>query len=92
MEVKLKDIAKAMYKHGMISTNWDENEINNGLSAMTYAFRWFETQDVNIINQIENYNMIDCQVIYEIINYLRKLPTSFRNISLEDKHSSITKT
>lgn len=73
----LKSIGKALYKHNLIKTTWDEND--NGLDAMIKfkelcqkhhrsipLKRYLEVQD------IINYNRIDCQVLYEIVELLRE--------------------
>jgi len=72
----LKTIAKAMYKHTLIETSWDtESSCLNGLDALIQAHKIYFTNSNNKSNQIEDivkYNEIDCKVLYEIIDYLRK--------------------
>ncbi len=78
----LKDIAKAMYKNKMINTSWsniEKTKINcvNGQDALFWGIKLYEQNDIinedNIIlKTIQNYNEVDCKVMFEIISYLRK--------------------
>ena len=76
----LKDVAKAMYKHGFIKTTWKNSIFSSGTNAMIYAYneyKKYKNLDENIkyshiMQNIAEYNHIDCKVIYEIINFLRK--------------------
>jgi hypothetical protein len=72
----LKSVGKALYKHGLIQTTWDEND--NGLDAMIQFKELCQNHDRRIplkryleIQDIINYNRIDCQVLYEIVELLR---------------------
>ena len=64
-------IGKALHKHNKIKTNWDTN-ITNGLSAMTDAIKYYQTKDETIMKNIAEYNEIDCKIMWEITDYLRK--------------------
>ena len=73
----LKEISKCLYEHGIIKTTWD-NTILDGKDAMIYALTCnsnnpenFNTS--NIILHIEKYNYVDCKVIDEILEHLRKI-------------------
>jgi hypothetical protein len=68
---KLKDIAKSMYNHNLITTIWNSDEISDGLSAMLNAIEYYKNQSNDIMERIEKYNEIDCKVMWECINYLR---------------------
>jgi hypothetical protein len=72
---KLKDVAKGMKKLGMIQTNWLDNGIDNGYTAMMEAIRYYKqdisNRDNDIIVNITNYNEADCKVVWEIVHYLR---------------------
>lgn len=78
LNFSLKNIAKAMYKNNMIKSNWNENNsCSNGLNAMLYAFKLYEKLDIvkqsePIMKDIIEYNKIDCKVLWEILDYLRK--------------------
>jgi hypothetical protein len=69
---KLKEVASAMYKHGMIKTKWN-NDITDGLTAMYGATEYYKNKDNNIqlMKKIEEYNDIDVKVLWEIVQYLR---------------------
>lgn len=74
----LKNIGKAMYKHGFIKTTWQDTD--NGLDAV---IKFKEICEKNIgkdiplkryteIAEIIDYNKIDCLVLTEILMYFRK--------------------
>ena len=69
---KLKDIATAMFSLNLISTHWT-NSINSGFTAMMSAADYYRNNkdNINIITEIEEYNMIDCKVMWDIVLYLR---------------------
>ena len=71
----LKSVARAMYDNRMIETLWDKDSVcSNGLNAMYYANEYYKGNNKNsdIMESIINYNEIDCKVMYEILNYLKK--------------------
>jgi hypothetical protein len=68
---KLKDIANAMFSLNLITTHWT-NSINSGFTAMLSAADYYRNKNnINIITEIEEYNMIDCKVMWDIVAYLR---------------------
>jgi hypothetical protein len=71
----LKPIAKAMYKHNLISTKL-ESDCSSGMSAMILAHKCYQTninpKDCRIMKDIAQYNKFDVKVLYDIISYLRK--------------------
>ena len=71
----LKSIAKAMRKHGMISTEID-SQCDSGMTAMVKAWECYSESDdpvsCSVMKDIEKYNTFDCKVIWEILEYLRK--------------------
>lgn len=74
----LKSIGSALYKNGLINTTWGEND--NGLDAMIKFKKLCLEKNKNIplkryneITEIVEYNKIDCQVLLDIIELLRKL-------------------
>lgn len=74
----LKSIGKALYKNKLIQTTWDD-ENDNGLDAMIQFKEICIKHTKNIplkryiqISNIIHYNNIDCQVLFEIVNLLRK--------------------
>jgi hypothetical protein len=74
----LKNIASAMYKNRMIQTCWGPS-IKNGFDAMMDAIAFYRIdisdrtdKEKNIMSEIISYNEVDCKVMYEIVDYLRK--------------------
>ena len=67
-----------MHQNNMIDTIWDsENPCSNGLTAMVLAWKVYQKNkqsDIHnnpVIQDIIKYNLIDCKVLWEIINFLR---------------------
>jgi len=83
MNFSLKEVSKAMYNLKLIETTW-ENKIDttcsNGQDALYLGIKLYDNLELNskllednvILNEITKYNEVDCKVLYEIINYLRK--------------------
>ncbi len=70
---KLKDIANAMKSHNMIGSKWDNNGINGGEDAMMSSINHFKSNNTsNSIDNVINYNEMDCKVMWEIVTYLRE--------------------
>ncbi|HLF72562.1 MAG TPA: hypothetical protein VI759_10465, partial [Dehalococcoidia bacterium] len=74
----LKPIAKAMHSHGLIDTVWGDGP-TDGLGAMVGAW-WCEDErkrlgvslrDIDLMQEIVNYNEVDCKVMMEVVRYLR---------------------
>jgi hypothetical protein len=75
----LKDISNAMYKNKMIKTCWPKSTIAcaNGQDALLLGIKLYESNeeieyDNNTLKVIRDYNEVDCKVLFEIIEYLRK--------------------
>lgn len=73
----IKSVGKALYKHGLIKTTWDKND--SGLESMIQFKESCKQKNKKIplkryieISEIIEYNRIDCQVLYEIVELLRK--------------------
>jgi len=75
----LKDIAQAMHKHGLIEISWDAGPAD-GLGAMVGAW-WcadeatkldVPLEQIPLMQEIVEYNEVDCKVIMEIVRYLRE--------------------
>ena len=80
MSYGLKDVSKAMFKHGMIKSIWnDKGKCVDGQGAMIAAHKAdrqarinnISMKDVPIMKEIVEYNKIDVKVLHEIITYLR---------------------
>ena len=65
----------------LINTNWKDGLCSNGLDAMILAEKLYRNREskhykINIeeeiiMKDIIEYNLVDCKVLYEILNYLR---------------------
>lgn len=70
----LKDVAKAMRSHGMITARI-ESECGSGLDAAVRAWQVYESTDDpasnHVIKDIEKYNEFDVKVLHEMITYIR---------------------
>lgn len=67
----LKNIAKAFKKHSLIETTWDDT-YSDGLGVMTCVSQNDNIKNPEIMYDIIKYNEIDCKVMCEILDYLRK--------------------
>lgn len=74
----LKSVAKAMLEHGYIDSRWEDGP-TDGLGAMVGAW-WCDDaahadeanlMDYDLMQEIVQYNEVDCRVMMEIIRYLR---------------------
>jgi len=70
----LKEIGKVLYDNNLIHTTW-KNNFDNGLLMMIKANEMFMTKNYEMKDEIITYNFCDCKVLYDIVNYLRKLQT-----------------
>ena len=79
MDFGLKSIVKAFNSHGFVDTLWRDGPAD-GLGAMIGAF-WCDQKAREeggsmrsnaLMQQISDYNEVDCLVMMEAINYLRK--------------------
>jgi hypothetical protein len=75
----LKAMAQAMQGHGLIETQWKEGPVD-GRGATAGAW-WCAEQatlkkasllDIDLMQDIQRYNEVDCKVMMEILRYLRK--------------------
>ena len=76
----LKEVAKAMYNNGMITTKWKEDtKCANGSDSIIGAFKCYQQamQENKAIGKIKgmmdilDYNNVDCKVMYDMVKYLR---------------------
>jgi hypothetical protein len=80
LNFRLKEIGKAMYNLGFVTTLWDDNGPSDGLAAMIDAVKYYKNKSNNLklltddvmFKAVIDYNEIDCKVIWEIVSYLRK--------------------
>jgi hypothetical protein len=75
----LKAIAKAMQQHGLIETVWADGPAD-GLGAMIGAW-WCQREadrrgcalsEIDLMREIGAYNEVDCRVMAEVLEYLRR--------------------
>ena len=75
----LKAVASAMFRHGLISTRWADG-LADGAGVMAGA--WHAAQEAGVrgtplgemplMREIEKYNEIDCRVMAEVLDHLRR--------------------
>ena len=73
----LKEISKALYKNGIIKTTWDM-DMDGRIAMLEAEEAMTESKEKNklfsemeIVKVIKKYNYIDCQVLFEILGFLR---------------------
>lgn len=79
---KLKDIARAFHAQGVIQTKWEDNKVCaasgipiDGLNAMLIVWNCAKQNGLRLFSEypgmaeIEEYNEIDCKVMWEIVKY-----------------------
>ncbi|HET8568909.1 MAG TPA: hypothetical protein VFM93_07985, partial [Candidatus Limnocylindria bacterium] len=79
MAFGLKSVARAMHANGLIRTLWGEG-LADGTGAMAAA--WLAAaearrtgvalRDVPVMREVERYNEIDCRVMAEVLDHLRR--------------------
>jgi predicted RecB family nuclease len=75
----LKSLAQAMHGHGLITTQWGAGPVD-GLGAMVGAWWSYDkaletrmrVQDIDLMQEIQRYNEVDCKVMMEIVCHLRR--------------------
>ena len=74
----LKAVANAMHSHGCVETQWPDNQVD-GQGAMVGAWRCdaearrlgVSMGERRLMEDIAEYNEVDCKAIMEIVRYLR---------------------
>jgi predicted RecB family nuclease len=75
----LKSVARAMHGHGLVATGWGDG-LADGTGAMVGAWtadaaaRRSATRiaDVPLMAEVSRYNEIDCRVMAEVLDHLRR--------------------
>jgi len=75
----LKAVARAMRRHGLIETDWDDNNPVDGQGAMVGAWRCdaearrlgIPMGELSLMKDIAAYNQVDCKAIMGVGRYLR---------------------
>jgi predicted RecB family nuclease len=65
----LKNVVNSMHNIGIIKTIWDD-KFKDGLQAMNEAKIYYKNKNLNILESIKYYNLVDCKVMKEIYDYL----------------------
>ena len=75
----LKAVAKAMHARGLIETSWGDSQVD-GLGALAGAISsdaearekgLASMREVPLMDEITDYNEVDCRVMWETLSYLR---------------------
>ncbi len=77
LDFSLKSITKALHQHNMIKSNYNTQSVGSGTDAIMASIVAMEEgkekfRDHVLTQQIVKYNELDCYVLYEILEYLRK--------------------
>jgi hypothetical protein len=75
----LKAVANAMYRHGLITTRWEDG-LADGAGVMAGAWhaakeaalRGVPLTEMPLMREIDRYNEIDCRVMAEVLDHLRR--------------------
>ena len=70
----LKTVVRALHKMGYIKTTWNENnKCGDGLTAMFQANKLYDMMepDNSIMDDIIQYNKVDCSSVWELLEFLR---------------------
>ena len=84
LNFSLKTVGRMMYEHKLIDVYWSESNCKNGLDAMYQAYQIYlrhkceegsicDNQQMKII---EDYNLVDCKIMWAILNRLRQMSKS----------------
>lgn len=90
----LKEVAGVLAEHGLITTKWDtSSSCVDGTGAMLGAFkaskdakaRGLKLKDMPLIREIAKYNEVDCKVVGEIMQYIRREHCAHDDLVLFDE-------
>lgn len=78
-DLGLKTVASALHARGCIETSWADSKVD-GQGAMVGAWRCdaeagrkgIRLADTGLMAEIQEYNEVDCKVMWEILSYLRR--------------------
>ena len=74
-DFKLKNIVNALFKNGLINVEWSKTGPHSGLEAMVQAMKYY-TEELDsdkrekMMDEIIEYNRIDCLSLYSIYKLL----------------------
>lgn len=75
---KLKNVGQSMHKLDMIGSRWANINVDSGDTSIRESSKYYREKKYNnidrkdIMNDIIEYNKMDCTVLLEIVEYLRK--------------------
>ena len=73
----LKSIGKALYKLNLVTTDWPNTKIDNGQNALFAGCKYYsdpnDEKNIKTFDEILKYNEIDCKMLHEILEFLRKI-------------------
>ena len=75
-DFSLKSIAKSLFNNNLIKSSWDTSSIcSNGLDAMYLANQYYKNMnpEIGVMKDILYYNEIDCKVLWEIHELIKKI-------------------
>jgi len=68
----LKSVGKGMYKNKLITTYWDSNILmDNKINTIAYD-KYVKNKETEF-NDLIKYNEVDCKIMYDILEVVRKL-------------------
>ena len=75
----LKEFARTLHGHKLIESSWEDSPVD-GLGAMVGAWhcdreaaeQGIRLADTELMQEIQRYNEVDCQVMQQILEYLRE--------------------
>jgi hypothetical protein len=69
-DFKLKHIAGAMFRHGLITLQQPDG-CADGAESVRLAQQYFRTHDLSVRTIIENYNRFDCEVLDAMLRFIQ---------------------
>ena len=70
---KLKSYIHALLSLGKIKINLPPEECSNGINALLLGCEYYENKNKNVLQPILVYNEFDCQSLYVLLEFIRKL-------------------
>jgi hypothetical protein len=68
----LKSVGKGMFKNKLIDTYWDSNILMDNKIHTIANDKYFKNIDTEF-NSLIKYNEVDCKIMYDILDVIRKL-------------------
>jgi len=71
-DYKLKSIIEALYRNQKITYHYEQLECQNGLESIQLANDYFQRKNPVVQSEIEVYNKMDCQGMYDLFQIIQK--------------------